>query len=325
MRRVLQQPGVPLRQSGSDYTPGAPWEIRTDEILEFQTAVGILLRKPSAPECLSPACYHAAPGNLIAKARRSLSKSKMDSGALGFIPPPSPPQTRKLVGALPIGRRRFRCFSGLPFFVRSVSHENVSRALSHGCDLQQRPEGGLGPDGHDAFLLDSVHVDRLQHRQEDASTLAKVGLLPEDREVLEELPGGDRLLSRPDVTPCRLVDSKSCGAPDRTRGGNPCELFVRVVEVRLNGGLADVKALADLLVAGARSHQPKHFDLSRAERLFSRGTHVAHQPRGTAGAKTDSPSAAARMARKSSSRGVSFSRYPVAPASTARTMSVSVS
>ena len=47
------------------------------------------------------------------------------------------------------------------FALFCVMHQHDIRALTGGGDLQQGPEGRLGPDGDYAFLLDRVHEPKL--------------------------------------------------------------------------------------------------------------------------------------------------------------------
>ena len=65
-----------------------------------------------------------------------------------------------------------------------------ARGLACGSYLEQGAEGGPWPDGDDAPLLDGVHVDRIEHGQEDTSSLTQIGLLPQvwQAEVPERFP-----------------------------------------------------------------------------------------------------------------------------------------
>jgi hypothetical protein len=87
---------------------------------------------------------------------------------------------------MPIGRRLICVFKV------SLADQDDSAILAGSGYLKQRSECRPGPDGDDAPLLDGAHVDRIEHGQEDAPPLAKVGLLPRAWQVLQELPGGDR-------------------------------------------------------------------------------------------------------------------------------------
>ena len=72
-----------------------------------------------------------------------------------------------------------------------LANEDDARSCSGGGDLEEGSEGGPGSDRDYALLLNGVHVDCIQHGQEDATTLTKVGLLPQGWQVLQEPPGGD--------------------------------------------------------------------------------------------------------------------------------------
>ena len=84
--------------------------------------------------------------------------------------------------------------------------------------------------------------------------------------------------------------------------------------------LAATSALLDPLATSSST------SISRLVRVSSAGTRMRFTSRvATVGASTVSPRAAERIAGNRRSLGASLRRYPVAPASTARRMSASVS
>ena len=63
--------------------------------------------------------------------------------------------------------------------------QDYARPFPHRGYLKQRPEGGLGPDGHDPLLIDRIDVYHVQHSHLDALTIHPFGLSPETCQSLQ--------------------------------------------------------------------------------------------------------------------------------------------
>jgi|GEM_PF-4563481 len=91
-----------------------------------------------------------------------------------FDPPPSPPRTRNAVSLLPTGRR---LIGYLGSCIGLVNQGNAG-ALPSRRDLKYRLEWRLRLDSYDPLLLLHVHIDGIQHREQQISTLRFGGTRP---------------------------------------------------------------------------------------------------------------------------------------------------
>ena len=97
-------------------------------------------------------------------------------GYCGREPPPSPPETRKVI------LRTGKLVRGI-FFV-----EDYTTSFPGGGYLEQGLKGGLGFQGYNGLLLHGVHVDRVQHCMQQLMTFAEISLLPQGRQVFQQFP-----------------------------------------------------------------------------------------------------------------------------------------
>ena len=136
-------------------------------------------------------------------------------------------------------------------------------------------------------------------------------------------PGGRRRYRFPPGGEKAPLDS---GGHRRGAAGH-AQLAERAQQVRLHGGLADEQGHWPIsALVRPRATWARHLGLPGRQRLARRPAHVADQPFGDRGSEHGlAPRRRPHRASASSAGVASLSRYPVAPASTARRMSASVS